>query len=99
VPPPPPPGYGGATAGGPGYQYAPRTEGTAIGAFVVALVGIFLCGVVTGIIALVMANNAKQKIDASNGQLTGTGFVTAARVIAIVSIVLSILSIVILAGR
>lgn len=98
-PPPPPPGYGvpGTIAGGGyGYPYAPRTEGTAIAAFVVALVGLFVCGVVTGIVALVLANNAQQKITASGGRLTGSGFVTAARVIAIISIVLSVLGIVLL---
>ena len=79
-----------------GYQYAPRTEGTAIAAFVVALVGLFVCGVVTGIVALVLANNAQQKITASGGRLTGAGFVTAARIIAIISIVFSVLGIVFL---
>lgn len=99
-PPPPPPGYGPQEGtpgrGGHGYQHAPRTEGSAIAAFVVSIVGLFICGVVTGIVALVLANNAQQKIAASGGQLTGSGFVTAARIIAIVSIVLSALGIVFL---
>ncbi len=96
VPPPPPPGYGTAGYGAPGYDYAPRTEGSAIAAFVVALVGLVVCGVVTGIIALVLANNAQKKIAASGGRLTGSGFVTAARIIAIISIVFSVLGIVFL---
>ena len=97
MPPPPPPGYGIPDAtSGHGYQYAPRTEGTAIAAFVVSLVGLFVCGVITGIVALVLANNAQQKIAASGGRLTGSGFVTAARVIAIISIVFSVLGIVFL---
>jgi hypothetical protein len=57
-------------------------------------VGLFVCGVIAGIIALVLANNAQQKIDASNGQLTGKGFVTAARVIGIIAIVAGALIIV-----
>jgi len=58
---------------------------------VVALVGLFVCGVITGIVALVLANQAQQKIHASGGRLTGSGLVTAARVIAVISIVLSVL--------
>jgi hypothetical protein len=58
---------------------------------VVAIVGLFVCGVITGIVALVLANQASQKINASGGRLTGSGLVTAARVIAIISIVLSVL--------
>lgn len=95
MPPPPPPGYGAPAGGVHGNQYAPRTEGTAIAAFVVSLVGVFVCGVVIGPVALVLANNAQQKIVASGGGLTGSGLVTAARVIAIISIVFSILIIVV----
>jgi hypothetical protein len=87
APPPPPPGYDAPAYGTPGYGFAPRTEGMAIAAFVVALVGLFVCGLIAGIVALVLANNAQQKIDAANGQLTGKGFVTAARVIGIIAIV------------
>jgi low affinity Fe/Cu permease len=95
-----PPSYGAGGYGGPGYEYsAPRTEGSAIAAFVVAIVGIFVCGIFTGIVALVLAKNAQQKIDASGGRLTGSGFVTAARVIAIISIALSALGIVFVITR
>ena len=53
--------------------------------------GLFVCGILTGVVALVLANQATQKINASGGRLTGTGLVKAARIIAIIAIVLSIL--------
>jgi hypothetical protein len=105
-PPPPSPGYGTPPPappwGVPGEVR--RTEGSAIGAFVVSLAGVFLVGIffggfVAAIAALLMARNAQQKIDASGGRLTGAGFVTAARIIAVVSIVLSVISIVIVTTR
>ena len=91
-PPPPPPaapsGYGGPGAGyGYGYPAPAQTEGTAIGALVCAIVGLIVCGVVLGVVGLVLANSAQQKIDASGGRLTGSGLVTAARVISIVDLV------------
>jgi len=55
-----------------------------------------VCGIIVGIIALVLANNAKQRIVASGGQLTGLGMVTAARVIAIVAMVLNVFALVVL---
>ena len=60
--------------------------------------GVFVCGVVTGIVALVLASQAQQKITASNGQLTGAGMVTAARVIAIIAIALNLIVIVVFIG-
>jgi hypothetical protein len=63
---------------------------------VVSIVGLFVCGIVTGIVALVLANQAHQKIVTSGGQLAGEGMVTAARIIAIISIVLSAVGIVFL---
>jgi hypothetical protein len=63
---------------------------------VVAIVGLFVCGIITGIVALVLANQADQKIKAAGGRLTGQGLVTAARVIAVIAIVLSILGLAVL---
>jgi hypothetical protein len=96
--PPPPPAYGapqgpyGAPPGAypPGYAGPPRTEGNAVAALVLSILALFVCGIVVGVIALVLANNAKQKIVASGGQLTGLGMVTAARVIAIIAMVVNV---------
>ncbi|MCZ7528285.1 MAG: DUF4190 domain-containing protein [Acidimicrobiia bacterium] len=59
-----------------------------MGALVCAIVGLLVCAIVLGPVALVLASNAQKRIDASYGALTGSGLVTAARVIAIVAIVL-----------
>ncbi len=84
---PPPPPYGAPASAVPAYGYdGPRTEGLAVAALVVAIVGVFVCGVLAGIVALVLASQAQQRIAASNGRLTGAGMVTAARVVAIVAI-------------
>jgi putative exporter of polyketide antibiotics len=76
----------------------PRSEGLAVAALVVAIVGVFVCGVFAGVVALVLASQAQKKINASNGQLTGTGMVTAARVIAIIAIALSLLVFAVIIG-
>jgi len=88
------PGYGQAGyptqyAGGYGYPVAPQTEGTATAALVIAIVGFFICAPVGGIVALIMANNAEKRIQASGGRLTGLDQARAARIIAIVELVLT----------
>lgn len=54
----------------------------AIGALVSAILSFVVCPVVPAVVALVLAQNARNHIDASMGRLGGTGLVTAARVIA-----------------
>ncbi len=100
-----PPAYGAPAYGQPapayappGYVDGPRSEGLAVAALVVAIVGVFVCGVFAGIVALVLASQAQQKINASNGQLTGAGMVTAARVIGIMAIALNIIIIAVFIG-
>jgi uncharacterized membrane protein YjgN (DUF898 family) len=100
-----PPVYGAPAYGQPAPAYGqpgsfdgPRSEGLAVAALVVAIVGVFVCGVFAGIVALVLASQAQQKIHASNGRLTGSGMVTAARVIAIVAIVLNLVVIAVFIG-
>ena len=65
----------------------PETNSNAIIAFVLSLVGAFMCPIVPSIIALVLAGKAKKAIDASGGWQIGAGFVTAARIISWVFIV------------
>jgi hypothetical protein len=91
----PPPGYGqpGYGAPPPGYGYGypagPQADSTATAALVIAIVGIFICMPVGAIVALVMANSAQQRIEASEGRLTGLELARAARIIAIVELVLT----------
>ena len=85
----PPPGYAP-----PGYGYGPyggqQTEGMAIGALVSAIGAFVVCPVIPAIVALVLAAQAQARIDASGGRLTGTGLVTAARVVAVVNLGLAV---------
>jgi hypothetical protein len=82
----------------PGYGYppGPQTEGLATAALVIAIAGFFICPPVGAIVALVLANNARQRIEASGGRLSGLEQARAARIIAIIELVLT--AIVLLVG-
>jgi hypothetical protein len=80
---PPPPGYGY------GYPAGPQTDSSATAALVIAIVGFFICPPVGAIVALVLANSAQKRIEASNGQLGGLEQARAARIIAIIELVLT----------
>jgi hypothetical protein len=97
----PPPGYGqpppgcgqppyGAPPGyGYGYPAGPQNDSTATAALVIAVVGFFICAPVGAIVALVLANSSQKRIEASGGQLTGIEQARAARIIAIIELVLT----------
>jgi hypothetical protein len=85
-----PPGYGQQPPGyGYGYPAGPQADSTATAALVIAIVGIFICMPVGAIVALVMANSAQKRIEASQGRLTGLELARTARIIAIVELVLT----------
>jgi hypothetical protein len=89
----PPPGYGGA----PGYGYAaPQSNKKAVWALVLGILGLVCCGLVAGIPALILGNQAKREIASSGGMQTGGGMAQAGFVLGIISIALSVLSIVLL---
>lgn len=69
----------------------PETDSKAIWALVSAIGGFFLCPVVLSVIGWVLANQSLETIRASNGRLTGDGLAKAARILAIVGLVLSLL--------
>jgi hypothetical protein len=99
APPPPggpPPGWTPTPPGTPGYQSAPQTEGTAIAALCCAIAAFIACPVIPAIVALVLAHNSQQKINASGGRLTGDGLNTAARIISWIHLGLVALGIAIL---
>ena len=79
----PPPGYG--------YPPGPQTDSSATAALVIAVVGFFICAPVGAIVALVLANSAEKRIQESGGRLTGLDQARAARIIAIVELVLTAL--------
>ena len=55
------------------------------------MVGFFICPPVGAIVALVMANSAQRRIEASGGRLSGLELAKAARIIAIVELALTAL--------
>ena len=59
-------------------------------ALVLAILSYLLCPVVLSIGALIIANSAKREIDGSNGWITGSGMVTASKVLAWINIALVI---------
>jgi hypothetical protein len=85
------PGYGAQGYGQPGYGYptGPQTESSATAALIIAIAGFFICAPVGAIVALVLANSAEKRIEASGGRLTGRDQARAARIIAIVELVLT----------
>ena|SRR5215207_1181151 len=84
-----PPGYGTQPGYGYGYQAGPPTDSSATAALVIAIVGFFICPPVGAVVALVMANSAEKRIEASEGRLGGLELAKAARIIAIVELVLT----------
>jgi len=85
------PGYGAPAGYGYGYPTGPPTDGTATAALVIAVVGFFVCAPVGAVVALVMANSAQRRIEASGGRLGGLELAKAARIIAIVELALTAL--------
>jgi hypothetical protein len=75
------PGYGAVAPAA-----MPQTNSNAIVAFVLAIVSWVICPIVAAIIALVFASKAKKEIEQSGGWQTGSGFVTAAKVISWINI-------------
>jgi hypothetical protein len=88
-----PPGYGQPGYGQPGYGYGypagPPTDSSATAALVIAIVGFFICAPVGAIVALILANSAQKRIEASGGRLGGLEMARAARIIAIIELVLT----------
>jgi hypothetical protein len=86
------PGYGQPPYGAPpgyGYPAGPQNDSSATAALVIAIVGFFICAPVGAIVALVLANSAQKRIEASGGRLTGIEQARAARIIAIIELVLT----------
>jgi len=82
----PPVGYGGYAPQGAGYG-APSFAKDAQTAMILAIVGIFCCGIILGPVAIVKGNNAKKSMQAS-GNFEGQGMATAAVIIGIIALIL-----------
>jgi hypothetical protein len=66
----------------------PKTEGMAIAALVLSIASWVVCPVIAAIVALALAHAAGNRIDASAGQRTGNGLVTAAKIVAWIHLIL-----------
>jgi hypothetical protein len=90
---PGPSGYGGY---GPGEGWGPppwaqsRNDGKAIGALVCAILGLLVCGIILEPVAIGLGIAARKSIRESSGRLKGDGMATAAIVIGIIGLVLSV---------
>lgn len=74
----------------PGWQPAPKTDGKAVAALVLALLSFVLCPLVAAVVALILAGAAARSIRASGGAITGSGLVTGARVLGWLNVAASI---------
>ncbi len=93
-PPPPPPGYGAA----PQPPYGGQPAGTsqkAIWSLVTGILSLFCCGLVLGIVAILLSRSAKEEI-ASTGK-TGAGLAQAGFITGVVGLALFALQIVLIA--
>ena len=99
LPPPPP----AAPPPPPGFDYgagAPAvTAGKATAALVCGIVGLLLCGVVLGPVAIYLGTQAKKEIRRSDGRLKGEGLATAGIVMGVIALIGFIISIFYLAAR
>ena len=72
-----------------------QNNGKATAALVCGILSIVLCGIFTGIPALILGGQAVKEIDASGGQQGGRSQATIGRILGIISVVLTLISIVI----
>jgi len=87
TPPPPPPGY--ESFDDPPGTAKPHPRGTLI--LVLGILSFFVCGVVLGVVAYVMGNNALKEIDRNPGAYTNRGRVNAGRICGAIGAALSVL--------
>lgn len=94
-PPPPPPPFQGNTGqashapfpyGSP-YPGPPVSNGKATASLVLGVVGLLCFGLILGIIALVLAGQAKTEINRSPGRYSNAGAATAGQVLGIIDVV------------
>ncbi len=98
--PPPPPsapyGYGAQQYGAPGYG-PPQTSQKAVWALVLGIASFFCCGIVTGIVAIVLGKQAGDEIARSGGALTGGGMAKAGMILGILGLIASVVTIILFA--
>lgn len=64
------------------------TSGKAVGSLVCGILSFFICGVILGVVAIVLGKNAKEEIAASGGSIGGQGLATAGQILGAIAMVL-----------
>lgn len=101
---PPPPGsaIGGAPAyGAPAYGSPPPSAPNNSGAttsLILGLVSLFVCGLITGIPAIIIGNRSRKEIRESNGQQGGDGMALAGIITGVIGTIWSALTIIAFIG-
>ena len=88
------PGAGGFASYPTGYYpgaAAPRTDGTAVAALVLAIAAFVVCPLIPAVVALALIPGSRRTIQASGGAVGGLGLLTAAKIIAWINIGLGVL--------
>jgi Domain of unknown function (DUF4190) len=86
-PPPPPPPPSGGMGGG---AAVPQQNQKALWAMISGIVSLLCCGIILGVVAIVLSMQAKKEIAASGGSQSGDGMAQAGLITGIIGIVLSI---------
>jgi hypothetical protein len=76
----------------------PASNQKALWAMILGIVSLFCCGVITGVFAIVLAQQAKREIAASGGMQRGAGQAQAGLVLGIIGIALTVLGLLVYAG-
>ena len=92
APPPPPPQQPGPMPGPPYHAPPPPNHGSAVTSLVLGILSVVLCGLFTGIPAMVMGRRVTREVRASGGALGGEGLGQAAFWTGLVGTCLSCLS-------
>lgn len=79
---------------GYGYQSAPQQNQKALWSMILGIVSLFCCGIITGVVAVILGGQAKSEIAQSNGTQTGEGMAKAGVITGWIGIALTVLGII-----
>ena len=88
----------GAQRGVSGATYAAQNAPGATTSLVLGILSLALCGIFTGIPAMITARSARREIDRSHGRLGGRGLATAGYVTGLIGTIWSVLSFLLVIG-
>jgi len=76
----------------------PAGNKKALWSMILGILSLFCCGVVTGVAAIVLSQQAKQEIAASGGMQSGAGQAQAGFILGIIGVVISVIGIIYVLG-